>query len=65
MLQASFAGEVEISNNENQEVLIQVNGKEFIADLMFMNQFAVCASCDSIQCWEYHFPVKDAPSSSA
>jgi hypothetical protein len=48
MLQPSFAGNIDISNNEHHEVVIKVNGKEFIADLMFMNQFAVCADCEAI-----------------
>lgn len=56
MLQPSFQGSVDIYNNDNHEVVVSVNGKEFIADLMFMNQFSVCADCDAIKAWEYHFP---------
>jgi hypothetical protein len=31
------------------------NGQEFIADLMFINQFAVCRQCEAIKSWEYFF----------
>lgn len=59
MLQPSFQGKVDITTNANNEVMIRVNDKEFLADLMFMNQFAVCASCDAIKSWEYHFPSEE------
>jgi hypothetical protein len=62
MLQPSFQGKVNISTNENHEVVVQVNGKEFVADLMFMNQFAICRDCEAIKSWEYFFP-KDSVSS--
>lgn len=60
MLQPSFEGQVDISTNENHEVVVQVNGKEFIADLLFMNQFAICRECEAIKSWEYHFPKNSA-----
>ncbi|MBX2860749.1 MAG: hypothetical protein KTR14_05915 [Vampirovibrio sp.] len=50
--------EVEVRKNEFDEILIATPNKEFVADLMFMNQFAVCAGCDAIHCWEYYFPNK-------
>jgi hypothetical protein len=56
MLRPGFDGQVDIGTNENQEVVIKVNGKEFVADLMFMNQFAVCSDCEAIGAWAYHFP---------
>ncbi len=62
MLQPAFEGKVDIAHNENQEVVIRVEGKEFLADLMFMNQFAICKECDAINQWEYYFP-SDAASS--
>lgn len=62
MLQPSFQGKVDIDTNENNEVVVKVNGKEFVADLMFMNQFAICRECEAIKSWEYYFP-KDAYSS--
>jgi hypothetical protein len=60
MLQPSFQGKVAVETNDNQDVVIRVNGKEFIADLMFMNQFAVCADCEAIKSWEYYFPKDSA-----
>ena len=51
-----FNGQVEIKANEFDEVVIVVNNQEFIADLMFMNQFAVCDGCGGIKQWEYFFP---------
>lgn len=47
---------VNIQCNEFGEVIVAVNGQEFIADLMFMNQFAVCRDCGGIKNWEYFFP---------
>lgn len=63
MLQASFQGKIEVFNNENKEVVVRVDNKEFIADLMFMNQFAICSSCENIKCWEYYFPKDTCPAS--
>jgi hypothetical protein len=51
----NYKGTVEITKNEHDEVLILANNQEFIADLMFMNQFAVC-NCGEIRKWEYFFP---------
>jgi hypothetical protein len=56
MLQPGFQGNVLIRNNEFHEVVVSVGSQEFVADLMFMNQFAVCKECGSIKCWEYFFP---------
>lgn len=56
MVQPGYQGTVEVSYNEFDEVVLQVNGKSFVADLMFMNQFAVCKECDAIKSWEYYFP---------
>lgn len=55
MLNPSYQGSVEITANEHDEVVIQANNREFIADLMFMNRFAMC-HCGAIQQWEYYFP---------
>lgn len=49
---------VEIEHNAFNEVLIKINNDEFIADLPFMNQFAVCQSCNNIKCWDYFFEEK-------
>lgn len=54
MLQPGYRGTVEISTNEHDEVVVRVNERTFIADLMFMNRFAVCV-CGDIQQWEYFF----------
>ncbi len=56
MCQPSFKGQIEVDKNDHGDVVVRVNGKEFIADLLFMNQFAVCESCDAIQAWQYHYP---------
>lgn len=58
VINPDFKGEVEISTNEHQEVIVRAGGQEFIADLMFMNQFGVCSECGSIKNWEYYFPKK-------
>ncbi len=63
MLQPSFQGKVDIYNNENSDVVVKVNDKEFVADLMFMNQFAVCADCEAIKSWSYFFPKENEPAS--
>lgn len=55
MVQKNFQGSVDVSTNEFNEVLVKAGGQEFIADLMFMNQFAVCKGCDAIKQWEYFF----------
>jgi hypothetical protein len=47
---------VEISFNEFGEVVVKAGSQEFVADLMFMNQFAVCKGCGGIKMWEYFFP---------
>ena len=54
----NFGGQVEITTNEHKEVVIKVNNQEFIADLMFMNQFGVCQGCGGIKNWEYFFPER-------
>jgi hypothetical protein len=53
MLQPSFQGNVDVSLNAKQEVVITINEKSFIADLMFMNQYSVCKSCEAIGIWAY------------
>lgn len=55
MIDPSYKGKVDITKNEHDEVLIIAEDKEFIADLMFMNQFAIC-TCGEIRKWEYFFP---------
>lgn len=55
VVQPGFNGQVEVSQNEFNEVVVTANQQEFIADLMFINQFAVCRQCEAIKCWEYFF----------
>jgi deoxycytidine triphosphate deaminase len=56
MFQPGFKGEVEVAINAHQDIEIKVNGQSFIADLSFMNQFAVCKQCDATKRWAYHYP---------
>jgi len=58
MLQPGQQGKVEARTNEHQELVLTVNKKEFIADLLFMNQFALCKCCGGIKKWEYFFPKR-------
>ncbi|HEY9744671.1 MAG TPA: hypothetical protein V6C99_00480 [Oculatellaceae cyanobacterium] len=60
MLQPNYQGTVEVGCNEFDEVVITVNQQTFIADLMFMNQFAVCQDCGAIKSWDYFFPEPEA-----
>jgi len=53
LLQPSFEGNVDVSVNAKNEVVITVNERSFVADLMFMNQFSICKSCDAIGLWAY------------
>ncbi len=56
MLQPGHKGKVDARTNEHQELVLTVNKKEFIADLLFMNQFALCKACGGVKKWEYYFP---------
>ena len=60
VLNPSFKGQVEVTTNDHDEVLVRAGAgesrQEFIADLMFMNQFAVCSGCGAIKQWMYFFP---------
>ncbi len=60
VLNPAFEGSVEVTTNPHDEVLVRANGQEFIADLMFMNQFAVCSNCGAIKQWAYFFPKASA-----
>lgn len=55
VVQPEFESRVRVDCNELNEVVVFINNQEFIADLMFMNQFAVCRNCDAIRNWEYFF----------
>lgn len=56
MVQPGFTGEVSFTTNEHGDVIVHAGDREFVADLMFMNQFAVCSQCNAIKKWVYHFP---------
>ncbi len=60
MVQPGYAGTVEFSTSEHGDVVVHAGGREFTADLMFMNQFAVCAQCNAIKKWAYFFPEQVA-----
>jgi hypothetical protein len=55
VVQPGYKGQINISHNDHNEVVVMTNQQEFVADLMFMNQFAVCRQCDGIKSWEYFF----------
>lgn len=42
--------------NSRDELILTVDGYEFVPDLDFMNNHAVCKYCGNINCWEYYFP---------
>ncbi len=54
----NFEGTVNVTTNEHDEVIVQAGEQTFVADLMFINQFGVCANCGATKKWEYHFPEK-------
>ena len=55
VINPEYEGRVALKTNEHDEVVVMAEGQEFIADLMFMNQFAVCSGCGAIKKWEYFF----------
>ena len=56
VIHPDYDGLVDVKTNEHHEVLVKAKNQEFIADLMFINQYGVCKDCGSIKNWEYHFP---------
>ncbi|MGD9580470.1 MAG: hypothetical protein AB7V50_03795 [Vampirovibrionia bacterium] len=61
MLSSDYTGPGNFSQtyNEFNEILINIDGFEFIPDLSFMNSHAVCRFCNAIHSFEYCFN-KDA-----
>lgn len=57
MLSADYTGPGVFSQtrNEHNEIVINVDGFEFIPDLSFMNSHAVCKYCNTIHSFEYCF----------
>jgi hypothetical protein len=62
MLNADYAGPGVFSQkvNEHGEIVINIDGFEFIPDLAFMNSHAVCKFCGEISCFEYFFEHVEA-----
>lgn len=60
VISPDFQGSVDIGCNEFDEVVVTVEQQAFVADLMFMNQFAVCKECGAIKNWDYFFPEQEA-----
>lgn len=58
MLSPSYKGKGEYSqkHNKHDEIVIDIDGYEFVPDLGFMNSHAVCKYCGEIKIWEYYFP---------
>jgi hypothetical protein len=52
-LSSKGAGQVNISLNDNADVVIETPKRRFLADLGFMQQFARCGECLVHRCWEY------------
>lgn len=55
MLNPAFKGTVTVTTNEHDEVVIEARGRQFVADLLFMNQYALC-KCGAMRQWDYFFP---------
>ncbi|MCA9798854.1 MAG: hypothetical protein KC476_03795 [Cyanobacteria bacterium HKST-UBA06] len=57
MPQPHLKADIRIEVTEDEDVMIHVEGhRSFLADLYFMNQFAVCSTCNEIGQWAYHYP---------
>ncbi|HBH17537.1 MAG TPA: hypothetical protein DDX14_01070 [Cyanobacteria bacterium UBA9579] len=58
MMSPAYKGQGQYSEkfNEHGEIIINVDGYEFIPDLAFMNSHSVCKYCGEIKTWEYYFP---------
>lgn len=58
MLSPNYKGKGEYSEklNDHDEIIINIDGYEFIPDLAFMNAHSVCKYCGEIKIWEYYFP---------
>lgn len=57
MLSSDYKGPGVFSQtfNEHGEIIINIDGFEFIPDLAFMNSHAVCKFCGTINNFEYYF----------
>lgn len=60
MTQPHIQAQTTIETSPEGDVIIDVAGhRRFVADLYFMNQFAVCSHCDSIGQWAYYYPSSE------
>ena len=46
--------------NNNDDIVITVDGYTFVPDLGFMNQHAVCRYCGQIYMWDYSKTKKNS-----
>ena len=55
MISPLYKGEKSIcvEYTKNKDIKITVDSYTFIPDLSFMNEYAVCSYCGSINCWDY------------
>lgn len=58
MLSPNYKGKGVYSERKNDhgELVINIDGYEFIPDISFMNAHSVCKFCGQIKTWEYYFP---------
>ncbi|MDX2084972.1 MAG: hypothetical protein SFZ03_06255 [Candidatus Melainabacteria bacterium] len=56
MIHPKYQEQVTLHCNESHDVIIRIPGKEFMADLGFINQYATCGQCESVKSWEYYYP---------
>ncbi|MDD3149481.1 MAG: hypothetical protein PHV68_01485 [Candidatus Gastranaerophilales bacterium] len=58
MLSPDYQGKGNFSQkiNDRDEIIMNVDGYEFVPDLDFMNNHAVCRYCGSIGKWECFYP---------
>lgn len=58
MFNPNYKGKGEFTQklNDQEEIVFNIDGYEFIPDLGFMNSHAVCKFCGEIKQWEYYFP---------
>jgi hypothetical protein len=47
---------IDLQITPDQDMRIVVGGQSYLADLPFMNRYAVCRHCESIRKWRYHYP---------
>ncbi|MEI7473229.1 MAG: hypothetical protein WCK67_00485 [bacterium] len=48
-------GEIKQSINNNDQIVLNVDGYTFVPDIDFMNGHACCEYCGTIKMWEIYF----------